>query len=213
MNEQNPYIIGKMKAAQAQTQHSSVEQTQERIPPGQRVVPSMIAMPPIVKEYPHINPETWALRVYGEVENECTLDWNAFRNLGKKEFVVDFHCVTHWSKLDQKFVGIPFFEIINLVKPTANVKHVVFECVEGYTTNVEYFDVANHIAFLAFEMDGKPIEDKFGGPVRVVIPHLYGWKSAKWVTGIRFVSKDEPGFWEVRGYHNHANPWDEERYG
>lgn len=212
MNEQNPYIIGKMKAAKAQTQHSPAGQTQERIPPGQRIVPAMIAMPPIVRTYPHIDPAAWMLRVYGEVEEEAEWNWESVVNLSPQEFVVDFHCVTHWSKLDQGFTGVPFSEIISRVKPNPNVTHVIFECVEGYTTNVEYGDVANHVAFLAFEMDGKPIEDKFGGPVRAVIPHLYGWKSAKWVTGIRFVSKDEPGFWEVRGYHNHADPWNEERY-
>ena len=183
-----------------------------RIPPGQRLVERMVAMPPIIADYPHIPQSEWKLRVFGEVAHEREYDWNGIRKFPVVEYEIDFHCVTHWSKLGQKFSGVPFRSIAEAAGPLDRVEHVIFECADGYTTNVPYGELLEHEAFLALRMDGEDIEDRYGGPARMVIPHLYGWKSAKHVIGIRFQSQDEPGFWETRGYHNHGDAFREERY-
>lgn len=183
-----------------------------RIPPGQRPVERMVAMPSIIADYPHVPKSEWKLRVFGEVASEREYDWDAVRSLPVREYEVDFHCVTHWSKLGQKFSGVPFRVFVDAVNPAETVRHVIFECADGYTTNVPYDELLEHEAFLAFRMDGEDIEDRYGGPARMVIPHLYGWKSAKHVIGIRFQAQDEPGFWETRGYHNHGDAFREERY-
>lgn len=183
-----------------------------RIPPGQRLVEGMVAMPSIIASYPHVPKSEWKLRVYGEVTSEREYDWDTVRSLPIREYEVDFHCVTHWSKLGQKFSGVPFRDFVDAVKPSETVKHVIFECADGYTTNVPYDELLTHEAFLALRMDGEDIEDRYGGPARMVIPHLYGWKSAKHLVGIRFQMQDEPGFWETRGYHNHGDVFREERY-
>ena len=211
MNLNDTYIKAKENAAKFLKDKKHVSISRE-VPPGQRIVSSMVAMPPIISGYPHIPKEMWKLKVYGGVESPMTWDWEAFNQFPKQDYVVDFHCVTSWTKLGQNFTGVPFMEIVKLVKPKSNVKNVIFECIEGYTTNVIYQELLDNPAFIALKMDGADIEDKYGGPVRSVIPHLYGWKSAKHLVAIRFQEQDEPGFWEVRGYNNHADPWKEERY-
>jgi DMSO/TMAO reductase YedYZ molybdopterin-dependent catalytic subunit len=107
---------------------------------------------------------------------------------------------------------VDFKELTRLCEPLPSTGHIIFESYDGYTTNVGFKELTENLCFIAFEMDDKDIEDKYGGPVRAVIPHLYGWKSAKHLKAIRFSEKDEPGFWEVRGYNNHGDPWKEERY-
>jgi len=124
--------------------------------------------------------------------------------------VVDFHCVTKWSKLDQNFTGVDFRRIVEQVVPTDAAKYIIFEGYDNYTTNLILDEVINGVCIIATKMDGKEIDPKYGGPVRAVVPQLYGWKSAKFLSGIRFASKDEPGFWESLGYHNHGDPWLEE---
>ncbi len=207
------YIDAKKKAAEnmAGARHGS-NGGKNRVPPGQRVVPKMVAMPPITIRYPKIDRKEWKLRVYGEIDKEMVWNYEELMKLGVEEFTVDFHCVTTWSKLDQVFTGIDFKKIMNAVRPTKDVKHVIFESADGYTTNVVYQELLDNPSFVAMKMNDDFITTEYGGPVRFVIPHLYGWKSAKFLTGIRFVSHDEPGFWEVRGYHNHADPWKEERF-
>jgi len=184
----------------------------DRLPPGQRETPAMVAMPPITSDYPHIEKKDWRLKVYGEVAQPQDWNWEEFLKLPSTEYKIDFHCVTHWSKLDQEFTGVALAEIIKVAAPKASAKFVIFECADGYTTNVSLKELQENVAFIAFQMDGQDIPDKFGGPARVVIPHLYAWKSAKFLTTIRFQTEDEPGFWETRGYHNHGDPWQEERY-
>jgi len=183
-----------------------------RLPPGQRRVSDMIAMPPIKGAHPHLSKEKWQLQIYGEVTKEITWNWNEFNDLPQKDFLIDFHCVTHWSKLDQPFSGVDFSEIIKATKPLPSAKYIIFEGADGYMTNVALAELKDNLAFIATKMNGKEIEDKFDGPARVVIPHLYGWKSTKYVIAIKFQSQDELGFWEKRGYHNHGDPWKEERY-
>lgn len=186
--------------------------TNKGLPPGQYEVPSMVAMPPITLRYPHVSKEQWSLRVYGEVAKEIKWNWDEFLKFPQQEFRIDFHCVTRWSKFDQVFVGVPFAAIVEAVQPTKQAQFVIFECNDGYTTNVPFAELNENVCFIATSMNGKEIPDRYGGPVRAVIPHLYGWKSAKFLSAIRFQANDEPGFWEVRGYHNHADPWTEERF-
>jgi DMSO/TMAO reductase YedYZ molybdopterin-dependent catalytic subunit len=207
LNQQ--YIDIKEKVAKVF--HDRKSATVGDLPPGQRLVEKMVAMPPIVDRYPHIERSEYSLKIYGEVENEIKLGWTELSNLGLDNFVVDFHCVTRWSKLGQNFSGVSLKKIIELVVPK-DVSTIVFEGVEGYTTNVPFKEAVDNGAFVALKMDGQNIEDQYGGPVRMVVPNLYGWKSAKHLVGIKFLPEDEPGFWEVRGYHNHGDPWKEERY-
>lgn len=184
-----------------------------RIPPGQHQVDTMVPMPPIGADHPVVLKEKWALTLHGLVENPAKLDWKTFTALAPRRFVVDFHCVTTWSKLDQSFTGVPWSEILKLARPKPQVKHVLFESYDGYTTNVPMSELdGRDDIFIAFEMDGREIPPQYGGPARVVIPHLYAWKSAKYVNGVRFMENDQRGFWERRGYHNHADPWTEERF-
>lgn len=215
----NTYISAKQKAADFLSKKGSLGSgeildgaSKVRVPSGQRVVNAMVAMPPIVRTYPHVPKEEWSLKIYKNVAKELILSFEELTKLGVQEYVVDFHCVTTWSKLDQQFSGVPLSTLFKLCEPALSVKYVIFECAEGYTTNLVYQELLTNTAFLAVKMDGQDIPDRFGGPVRAVVPHLYGWKSAKHITGIRFEQNDEPGFWEVRGYNNHADPWKEERY-
>lgn len=183
-----------------------------KLPLGQHTASKMIAMPPIGGSYPEIKEEDWSLRVYGEVENPQKWNWEEFNNLKQEDFEIDFHCVTSWSKLDQKFSGVNLKTIMEIVKPTKKANFIIFECADDYTTNVSLKEIRKNVAFVALKMDNEDIATKFGGPARGVVPHLYAYKSGKFLTGIKFTEQDEPGFWEVRGYHNHADPWTEERY-
>jgi DMSO/TMAO reductase YedYZ molybdopterin-dependent catalytic subunit len=120
--------------------------------------------------------------------------------------------VTTWSKFDIRWGGVRFVDLIEFVKPTPNAKYVIAESSDGYTTNNPLEEMLDENILLAYELDGAPLPREHGGPVRVIIPHLYAWKGAKFLKGLRFQAEDEPGFWETRGYHNHGDPWKEERY-
>lgn len=211
-----PYTQGKIQvaknlAADGRTQLPN-NQPKTRVPNEQRIVERMIAMPPITPNYPVIPQETWTLKLYGGVSHELTFTYTQLEQLGLQEVTIDFHCVTKWSKLAQSFTGVDFNKVLNQVVPLATAKYVIFEGSDNYTTNLVLQELIDHTCILATKMDGKAIEPKYGGPVRAVVPHLYGWKSTKFLSGIRFVTKDEPGFWESVGYHNHGDPWLEERY-
>ena len=183
-----------------------------RVPKGQHSVNAMVPMAPIGPGHPQISLDKWELVLYGAVDNPVTIPWAEFIKLPSRAFKIDFHCVTTWSKLDQEFKGVAMSELLAVAQPNDAAKFVIFESYDNYTTNVPFNEILFDDVFVAFEMDGKPIPPNFGGPVRAVIPELYGWKSAKYVHKIRFQENDEPGFWEVRGYHNHADPWKEERF-
>jgi DMSO/TMAO reductase YedYZ molybdopterin-dependent catalytic subunit len=184
-----------------------------RLPAGQRQASSWVAMPPIRWDYPNVKKEDWRLKIHGLVENEKYYNWDEFNTLEQKDYTIDFHCVTRWSRLDQAFTGVNFKTILDLVKPTEKAKFVIFESDDGYTTNLNLDELKTFDdVIIATKMDDASIPFKFGGPVRVVVPQLYGWKSAKFLCGIKFSDHDEPGYWETKGYHNHGNPWSEERY-
>lgn len=186
------------------------QQDNDRIPPGQyleRGFPVLSYGPT-----PQINTNDWRLTIDGLVDNEITLTWDEFLALPMKEMKTDIHCVTRWSKLDTLWQGVSLDELFAKagVKPEAT--HILASSYGGYTTNLPLEDVMNNRAMVAHIFDSKPLAAEHGGPARLFVPHLYFWKSAKWVNRITLLDHDEPGFWEVNGYHNHGNPWKEERY-
>jgi DMSO/TMAO reductase YedYZ molybdopterin-dependent catalytic subunit len=181
-----------------------------RLPPGQKEVKNWPVLD--LGAQPDVKPENWRLQVRGLVQNPAVFTLEQFMALPQQEFVSDIHCVTQWSRFDNHWQGVSAKTLLDLVKPKPEAGHVVFSAYDGYTTNVKLSVFAEPNVLLAHSWEGQPIPREHGGPVRVVIPDWYFWKSAKWVTRIEFVARDQPGFWEVRGYHNEADPWKEERY-
>jgi len=151
--------------------------------------------------------------VEGLVAAPLRLDWGAFMALPQTELMNDIHCVTQWSRYDNRWQGVRATDLLALARPKEEGRFVSFTSYDGYTTNVPMAEFARDDVLLAHSWEGRPLTRQHGGPVRVVIPHLYFWKSPKWVTRIEILAVDRPGFWEVRGYHNHGDPWLEERYG
>lgn len=182
-----------------------------RLPPGQKEVKNWPVLDLGVQ--PNIvAPRVWRLTIDGLVENPLVWSLEEFMTQPQEDFVSDIHCVTQWSRFDNRWRGVSARRIVDLVKPKPEARHVLFRSYDGYTTNVkrEAFEEPN--VLLASTWEGQPLTREHGGPVRVVIPDSYFWKSAKWVTRIEFAENDSPGFWEVRGYHNEGDPWKEERY-
>ncbi|AKU95835.1 Sulfite oxidase [Labilithrix luteola] len=159
------------------------------------------------------SPGAWRLKVYGEVEAPFTIDFKELLAMTQVEQICDVHCVTKWTCLDSKWTGVKLAELAARAKPKPSARHVIFEAAEGYTSNVPIREALAPNVLIAHKYEGQPLARAHGAPVRAVVPDLYFWKSAKWLTGIRFVTADKPGYWETRGYHNHADPWKEERYG
>jgi DMSO/TMAO reductase YedYZ molybdopterin-dependent catalytic subunit len=188
-----------------------VDLSRNRLPPGQHQVSNFPVLD--LGIHPRFDPARWRFRVQGEVERPLDLSWAEFTALPKKEQVCDFHCVTTWSKYDVHWGGVDFRTIVERagVKPSA--QHLVLACGDSYTANVPLAELTGDDILLAYELDGEPLPPEHGGPLRMIVPHLYAWKSAKFLTTLRFQAQDEKGYWEVRGYHNHADPWKEERFG
>lgn len=182
----------------------------ERLPPGQRLVANWPVLDLGVQ--PDVTKDDWKLSVDGLVENPVSLTYAQLLALPQTSSVSDIHCVTKWSRYDNHWVGVSARDLIALVRPKAEVGHVIFHAYDGYTTNVTLEAFAAEDAMIAHTWEGYPITRQHGGPVRIVIPRYYFWKSAKWVRRIEFSRDDKPGFWEVRGYHNVGDPWNEERY-
>lgn len=184
----------------------------ERLPPGQRVVKGW----PVLHEgdVPAFDPATWRFRVWGEVEAPLELTWADVTALPRVETTQDWHCVTTWSKYDNRWGGVSVSEILGRVRPKPTATHVLVHCFDavGYTTNLPLADFARPENLFALTHDGAPLTPEHGGPMRLVVHHLYAWKSAKWVSGVQFLDHDVRGYWEERGYHNRADPWLEERY-
>jgi DMSO/TMAO reductase YedYZ molybdopterin-dependent catalytic subunit len=179
-----------------------------RVPPGQHVVgdfPVLSAGPT-----PKIALSEWTFSLIGEVDEPKSWTWTEFRSLPTETFTVDIHCVTKWSKLDTGWTGVSLDTILGDVQTAADYAVAFSE--GGYTTNLPVDDLTGGKAWIAFEYDGRPLDPEHGGPARLLVPHLYLWKSAKWVRGISLQAEDEPGFWESNGYHNYGDPWREQRY-
>lgn len=182
-----------------------------RLPPGQKLVRHWPVLD--LGLQPDVTKAEWRLTVDGLVENAVTLSYDALLELPQTESTSDIHCVTQWSRFDNHWRGVAARELIALVRPKAEARHVIFHAHDGYTTNVAFDAFAAADVIIAHSWEGEPLTREHGGPVRIVIPRFYFWKSAKWVKRIEFRRDDQPGFWEVRGYHNRGDPWTEERYG
>jgi DMSO/TMAO reductase YedYZ molybdopterin-dependent catalytic subunit len=182
----------------------------ERVPLGQVVTQGW----PILHagSVPIVKKEDWSLFVHGEVRNELKLSYDELLKLNHTVQTNDIHCVTTWSKLGMTWEGIRFKDLMQVAQPTEKAHFVVFEAEQGFTTNLPLDVVMDDDAMVAFKAQGQPIPPEHGGPVRMLIPKRYFYKSAKWLRGIRLTEHDVPGFWEIRGYSNSADPWNEERY-
>jgi DMSO/TMAO reductase YedYZ molybdopterin-dependent catalytic subunit len=182
----------------------------ERVPPGQTLTTKFpvlhVGTPPV------FHPQTWALKVVGAVEHPLTLTWEQVLALPSMTSVSDFHCVTGWSRLDNRWEGVPFRTIAELVQPQPYAKYVIGEDDQGYTANLPLEVLMDDDVLLAYKHDGRDLEAVHGGPLRLVVPKRYGWKSVKWLCTLYFREHDDPGFWEVRGYSNTADPWTDDRY-
>ena len=187
------------------------DRARDRLPPGQREVKNWPVLDLGIQ--PMLPPSRWRLVVDGLVENPIEWDLDDFMAQPRFRSTSDIHCVTAWSRFNNRWDGVSAAHILALVKPKPEARHAVFHSYDGYTTNILLADFAGADVLLAHSWEGEPIPREHGGPVRVVVPRLYFWKSAKWVKRIELVAEDRPGFWEVRGYHNYGDPWKEERYG
>lgn len=181
-----------------------------RMPPGQTLTTGW----PVLHAgtVPDVTKDTWDLRVHGEVGKDFVLNFRQLLELRRTVQMCDIHCVTSWSKLDMIWEGVRFKNLMEIAKPTPKAHYAVFECEQGFTTNLPLDPLYDDDVLLAFKADGHDLESIHGGPVRMLVPKKYFYKSAKWVRGIRLTEFDEPGFWEIRGYSNTADPWVEERY-
>ena len=181
-----------------------------RIPAGQTEVKNFPLLDLGIR--PDVTTQNWQLRVFGLVENELNLDWAAFQALPQVTDVSDFHCVTRWSQLDMDWQGVRAQEILALAMPLDQAKFVTLHSSDGYTTNVPLEVLLDDDVIVAHSVFGLPLAPEHGGPVRMVVPKRYAWKSAKWLKAIELHAEDRPGFWEVRGYHNDADPFLEQRF-
>lgn len=193
------------------TGDQKIEDRTERLPPGQRRVTEWPVLD--LGLQPDIPLDEWSLTVDGLVENVVSWSWEDLAAQPVFEDVSDIHCVTSWSRFDNYWEGVSTAHLLALVAPKAQARHVIMHSYDGYTTNVsiEAFGAAD--ALIAYRWEGEPITRQHGGPVRLVIPQYYFWKSPKWIQRIEFVDEDRRGFWEVRGYHNVGDPWKQQRYG
>jgi DMSO/TMAO reductase YedYZ molybdopterin-dependent catalytic subunit len=182
----------------------------QRLPPGQHLTQDWPVLDLGIT--PDIPRERWRLDVYGAVETPLFWDFAQFSTQPQSTFISDIHCVTTWSRYDNQWEGLSTRALLDACQPKPEARFVVLESHDGYTTNLSLEDFAAEDALLAHSWQGSPIERDHGGPVRVIVPHLYFWKSAKWLQRIQFVTEDKPSYWEVRGYHNRGDPWQEQRY-
>jgi DMSO/TMAO reductase YedYZ molybdopterin-dependent catalytic subunit len=201
-------LLGDSTDAQARQQRRA--DGRPRLPPGQRVVSRL---KPMGGREGNPSKNAYSLRVHGLVERPETLDIRALLAMEQTEQQLDVHCVTGWSVLGANWRGLSVASLAERVGVKKGARHVIFEAAHGYTANVPLGDALRPEVMLAHRLDDRPLSRENGAPVRALVPDLYFWKSAKWLTGIRFVARDIPGYWEQRGYHNHGDPWREQRYG
>jgi len=181
----------------------------DRLPPGQYIAKGFPVL--TYGQTPKISLENWQLQVWGLAKTK-TFVWSDFLNLPQSKFTKDFHCVTHWSKLDVQWTGIKVTDFLAQVEFLEPANHIMLHCYGDYTTNLTWEDFAREDNFFAHTVFEQPLSAEHGGPMRLVVPHLYAWKSAKWINGIEFLKEEELGFWERNGYHRRGEPWKKERY-
>lgn len=190
---------------------TTADKRAERLPPGQRLVQDLPVLDLGVQ--PDVTPSNWRLRFEGLVMAPLRLTLDEFMALPQATRVNDIHCVTQWSRFDNAWAGVAVPTLLAMARPKEEARFVALTSYDGYTTSLAIEDFARDENLFAQAWAGAKLERRHGGPVRLVVPHLYFWKSPKWVTRIEFVREDRPGFWEVRGYHRRGDPWMEERYG
>lgn len=182
----------------------------DRLPPGQHLVKNWPVLD--LGQQPSIALDTWKLEVRGLVETPLTLSWRDFQALEQSTFVSDIHCVTTWSRYDNKWKGVATRDLLDRAMPKTEANYVMLTSYDGYTTNLPLADFAAEDAILATAWEGQPLTADHGGPMRLIVPHLYFWKSAKWLRRIDLMPADRAGFWEMNGYHMFGDPWREQRY-
>lgn len=183
-----------------------------RVPPGQVVTKKFPVLHyGSVPDYRDL--AGWDFRVWGLVDNPITLSWDEFAALPRSEVTTDIHCVTRWSKLDTRWDGVAFKQLVDVVKPKPEAKFVLAHAENNFTANIPIEVLLDDDVMLAYQFDGKPLDPEHGYPLRLLVPKRYFWKSAKWLRGLEFLPEDRPGFWEDAGYHMNGDPWKEERYG
>ncbi len=180
-----------------------------KLPPGQT---AFDVIPVLGSNSSPRTQDTWTFYVKGEVDQELSFTWQQFQDLKQTDQICDIHCVTSWSVLDVSFGGVRVKDLLALAGLKTTGKFVIFDCEQGYTTNIPVAEALKDNVLIATRLFGEPLPQKYGGPARGLVPDLYYYKSGKWVMGIRVLDHDEPGYWEVRGYSNSADPWKEERF-
>lgn len=187
-----------------------------RLPPGQREIKALLRWnedhPGIIPKNPRVDLREWTLTVDGEVEDPQVYDWDGLLRLPAVESRSDFHCVEGWSVKDCAWYGVRFNTLVQAVRPKKDARHVLFECLDGYTTSLDQEDLLQDDVLLAYKLNGQPLEASLGGPLRLVVPAKYAYKSAMWVKRVSFMKTKELGFWERRGYSDTANVWSNDRY-
>lgn len=181
----------------------------DRVPPKQHLSKGFPVL--TYGETPQVNTENWELKVWGLVQPK-TFNWSEIMAMPKSNFTADFHCVTHWSKLDVQWTGIKVTDFMQFVEVDPQALHIMQHCYGGYTTNILMEDFLREENFFAYQLFDEPLPADHGGPLRLVVPHLYAWKSGKWINGLEFLDHEQLGFWELNGYHKRGEPWAEERY-
>lgn len=199
-------LFGKKSATQVEKRLDG----RDRLPAGQYLTKKWPVLS--YESTPKQLPPNWKLKITGLVENPFELSWEEFLALPHTVLTADFHCVTTWSRYDNTWEGIHIREILQRAKPLPQAQYVMAHSWTGYTTNMPFADLNDDDVLIAIKHDGQDLPPEHGGPVRLIVPKLYAYKSAKWLDGLEFMEDDRPGFWERRGYHNHADPWQEERY-
>nr|WP_249208722.1 sulfite oxidase-like oxidoreductase [Magnetospirillum sulfuroxidans] len=211
-------MLGKLKDKLVETKESwarsgrglTGSHGQARLPPGQRQTVDWPVLDLGIQ--PNLSQTEWSLTVAGAVETPLRWSWDDFLAQPQTESVSDIHCVTTWSRYDNRWNGVSARHLLDVVKPRPSARFIMFRSFDGYSTNVPLDRFADDDVLLAHSWQGEKLSREHGGPVRVIIPKLYFWKSAKWLRAITFMDKDSPGYWELRGYHDEGDPWTEQRY-
>lgn len=181
----------------------------DRVPPGQHLAKGFPVL--TYGETPKISTDQWEMKIWG-LATPLTLRWADLMAMPQSHFTADFHCVTTWSKLDVEWTGIKVTDFMQQIELDPKAAYIMQHCYGGYTTNLALDDFLREENFFAHTLLGEPLPADHGGPLRLVVPHLYAWKSAKWINGLEFLMEEQLGFWERNGYHRRGEPWAEERY-